>query len=492
MMRLEPHVAMDSSETLFSWLGRLAAIHAGLDLVPFLNDLQIKSREIEIDANGAHERLADLTGVSIGQMAQQHYFSVGDRRLRFRSETFAVEFAPKVHRMVCPLCLEEEGGGDPIRGPRTWKFRLLWTVRYCAACPKHLVGLVSPVHKKVGYVPEHDTARAVGDRLPELISKAAPRPVTPLQRWVTHRMLGDRGDGWLDRQDIDQAAKATEMLGVVLAHGPMPNMNLMTAEDWDRAWEAGFEVTSRGAEAIVAALEGLTLRGRASTRSFTGPQANLGRLYQWLAFNEASGWRAGPIRDLVREHIIDNYNVAAGDVVLSEVVPCRRVHTAVSLHLATGINSRTARNLMEDVGRPGGVMEAADAERLAADYEASIPLLHVPKYLNCSRVHAQLLSEAGIIKPMGNPGRCRLHSRFMPAELDSFLERLRARATDVEITGDFKDFARCAMKVWVPSPRIVQAVLDGTLSKVALAPGVPGYLGIRVSVSEVKEKLRPD
>lgn len=165
MMRLEPHVAMDSSEALFSWLGRLAAIHAGFDLVPFLNDLQIKPREIEIDANGAYERLADLAGVSIRQMAQRHFFSVGDRRLRFRSETFAVEFAPKVHRMVCPLCLEGEGGADSLRGPRAWRFRLLWTVRYCAACPKHLVGLVSPVHKGTGYVPEHDTARVVGDRL---------------------------------------------------------------------------------------------------------------------------------------------------------------------------------------------------------------------------------------------------------------------------------------------------------------------------------------
>lgn len=489
MMRLQPHVAMDSSETLFSWLGRLAAIHAGFDLVPFLNDLQLKSREIEIDANGAHERLADLTGVSIRQMAHQHYFSVGDRRLRFRDETFAVEFAPKVHRMVCPLCLEEEGGGNPVRGPRTWKFRLLWTVRYCAVCPEHLVGLVSPVHKGAGYVPEHDTARAIGNRLSELISKAAPRPVTPLQRWVTRRMLGDRGDGWLDRQDIDQAAKATEMLGVVLAHGPMPNMNLMTAPDWDRAWEAGFEVTSRGAEAIMGALEGLTIRGRASTRSFKGPQANLGRLYQWLAFNEASGWRAGPIRDLVREHIIDNYNVAAGDVVLGEMVPRRRVHTAVSLHLATGINSRTARNLMADLGRPGQVMEAADAEKLAADYEASIPLLHVPKYLNCSRVHALLLSEAGIIRPMGRPGKCRLHSRFLPAELDSFLARLRAAATAVNMPHDAADFAKCAMSAKVPSPSIVQAVLDDRLGKVAVDPTVRDYLGIRVSISEVREKL---
>lgn len=492
MMRLQPHVAMDSSETLFSWLGRLAAIHAGLDLVPFLNDLQIKSREIEIGADGTPARLADLTGVSTAQMARQHYFSVDSRRLRFRAETFASEFAPKVHRMVCPLCLKEDGGSDPVRGPRRWRFRLLWTVRYCAACPRHGVGLVSPVHKEMGYVPAHDTARAIGARLPELIAKTAPRPVTSLQRWVTRRMMGERGAGWLDGQDIDQATKATEMLGVVLAHGPMPNMNLMSAQDWDQAWEAGFEVTSRGAEAIVAALEGLTLRGRASTRSFTGPQANLGRLYQWLAFNEASGWRAGPIRDLVREHIIDNYNVGAGNVVLGEAVLRRRTHTAISLHRATGINSRTAANLMEDVGRPGGVMDAADAEKLAADYEASIPLFHVPKYLNCSRVHAQLLAEARIIRPMGKPGKCRLHSRYLPTELDSFLDQLIARTVDIEITGDFADFAKCAMKVWVPSPRIVQAVLDGTLSKVALAPGVSGYLGIRVSVSEVKEKLRSD
>lgn len=296
---------------------------------------------------------------------------------------------------------------------------------------------------------------------------------------------------WRDGQDIGQATKATEMLGVVLAHGPRPNMNLMSAQDWDRAWEAGFEVTSRGAEAIMGALDGLTLRGRASIRSFKGPQANLGRLYQWPAFSEASGWRAGPIRDLVREHIIDNYNVGAGDVVPGEVVLRRRTHTAISLHRATGINSRTAANLMEDIGRLGRVMNATEAEKLVADDEASIPLFHVPKYLNCSRVHAQLLAEAGLIRSMGKSGKCRLHSRYRPTELDSFRDRLNARAEDMEFTGDFADLAKCAMKVWVPTrPRIVRAVLDGTFSKVALAPGVRGYLGIRVPASEVRTELR--
>ncbi len=474
---------------MFSWLGRLAALHGAFDLAPFLNDLQLRSREIEIGVNDTHERLAGLTGVSTGHMARQHYFGLDGRRLRFRNETFAVEFAPKVHRMVCPLCLEEDGGSDPARGPRAWRFRLLWTVRYCAACPTHGVGLVSPMHKGTGFVPEHDTARAIGARLPERISKAAPRSVTSLQQWVTRGMLGERGDGWLDSQDIDQATRATEMLGVVLAHGPRPNMNLMTAEEWDRAWEAGFRVTSQGEEAIMEALEELTLQGRAATGSFMGPQANLGRLYQWLAFNKASGRRAGPIRDLVRQHIIDSYNIATGDVVLGEATPRRRVHTAASLRLATGINSRTARNLMTDLGRLGGVMDAADAEKLAADYESSVPLLHVPEYLNCSRVHAQLLSEAGIIKPMGKPGMCRLHSRFLPTELDSFLARLRARATAVNMPYDAADFARCAMAAKVPSPLIVQAVLDGRLNEVAVDLMVRDYLGIRVSISEVREKL---
>lgn len=489
MTRLEPYVPLDPAETVFSWLGRMARIHADYSLVPFLNDLKLRTRDLETGANKALERLSSLTGVNVRTMALQHFFVTDARRLTFRAETFAAEFAPKMLRMVCPVCLAEDGGTDAARGALKWRFRLLWTVRYCAACPKHKVGLVRSAYRGMSYVPDHDTARAVGERLPQLIEQAGPRPVTALQRWVTGRLLHGRGDGWLDGQGIDQAAKATEMLGVVLAHGPMPDMNRMTAADWDEAWEAGFEVAFQGADAITAALERLTLSGRGASTAFKGPQANLGRLYQWLAFNKASGWRAGPIRDLVREHIIDCYSVGAGDVVLGQPVTRRRVHTAISLNAATGMHHKTAQNLITDAGRPGGIMEAEAAERLAADYAVSVPLFHVPRYLNCSRVHASLLAEAGIIRPIGAAGICKLHCRFLPSELDGLLKRLDARVSGSATGRDMKDFARCAMSARVMSPKIVRAVLDGTLTRVARAEGVRGYLGIRVSVAEVKEKL---
>ncbi len=488
MSALQPHVPLDECETVFSWVGRMAAIHANTSLVPFLNDLGIPPRDLETGQNGAHERLGDLTGVSPSAVARQHFFATDARRLRFRGENFAAEFAPKVHRMVCPLCLQRDQA-DVARGPRVWRFRMLWTVRFCAACPEHRVGLVPAAHREMGYVPEHDTGRAVGDRLGALVDAVTDRAVTDLQRWVTNRMLAGGGAGWLDGQSIDQAAKATEMLGVVLAHGPMPKMDRMTASDWDEAWQAGFEVTSQGAAAITEALERLTLAGRRASSAFKGPQANLGRLYQWLAFNESSGWNAGPIRDLVREHILDFYNVGAGEMILGQSVTRRRVHTGVSLGKATGLHHRTAQNLIADAGAPGGIMQAEAAEKLAADYAVGVPLLHVPRHLNCSRVHAQLLAEAGIIKPIGAAGICKLHTTFLPSELDRLLELLETRVDGLEPDSDMKDFARCAMSAHVASPRIVRAVLDGTLKLVRRAPGVRGYLGVRVSVTEVRQKL---
>ena len=39
--------------------------------------------------------------------------------------------------------------------------------------------------------------------------------------------------------------QATEMLGVVLAFGPKPNLQKFMADDWDRAGRAGFAFTSR-------------------------------------------------------------------------------------------------------------------------------------------------------------------------------------------------------------------------------------------------------
>ncbi|WP_167622153.1 TniQ family protein [Paracoccus sp. AK26] len=293
MTQLFPKVLIEPEETLFSYLGRSAAFHAKTELVPFLNDFRVRVRDVETGSNGAMERLAELTGQRVDKLTAIHMFSTANRRFRFRGENFGYQFLTRSRRSVCPHCLEEEGGLSPYPGFQRWRVKLLWQFKFCPVCTVHETQLVNAWDKSVGFVPMQDVVKAVGDRLPSLIAATRPGKVTSLQRWVASRLLGEKGDSWLDAQDIDQASKAVEMLGLILAHGPKAHLRKLTESDWHEAKEVGFEVASAGPGTIKKSLEHLLDRVQTGRKLQWAPQAHLGPLYHWLYQDDAVSLEAG-------------------------------------------------------------------------------------------------------------------------------------------------------------------------------------------------------
>ena len=143
-----------------------------------------------------------------------------------------------------------------------------------------------------------ETAHELAVRVPEragelwrLIDAVEPRNCSPLQTYVVDRLERVPGPAWLDGQTVEQAMRATEMLGVILAFGPKPNLQKFTPDDWDRAGRAGFAFTSRGEAGIRRALAGIQ-RNFEVARGVSGPQQHFGRLYQWLEFARLTKTRA--------------------------------------------------------------------------------------------------------------------------------------------------------------------------------------------------------
>ncbi|MEO9777469.1 hypothetical protein [Sedimentitalea sp.] len=163
-------------------------------------------------------------------------------------------------------------------------------------------------------------------------------PLSPgsLQRYVLSRLNGhERDNPWLNRQDLAQGVRACEMVGCLVTGGPTADIKSYTEVDWALVGSVGFDICSLCPTAIRDALSKVRLdAGCRSGR--TGPQAAFGQLFNRLKKSERSG-DDGPIRNVVREAIIENFSIGPGEMVLEEIVGRRKVHSVNSLTNATGL-----------------------------------------------------------------------------------------------------------------------------------------------------------
>jgi len=166
-----------------------------------------------------------------------------------------------------------------------------------------------------------------------------------MQGSVEERLWGTKNAAdWLDGQGIASGSKACKMLGALVEGGPPAPIGRYSELDRARAGDIGFQTGSRCPDAILDVFAQLRISaGRRSGRA--GPKAAYGFLFDWLNCT----WRSddfGPLRQIARNAIFDNFAIGSGEVILGEEVTQRRVHSVNSLVNATGINRFRLYRLM--------------------------------------------------------------------------------------------------------------------------------------------------
>lgn len=180
-------------------------------------------------------------------------------------------------------------------------------------CPDHGIPLIKRrgtlhanlAHELRVFVPE------TTDQLVELAAETPPEVPTALAPYLVNRIAGPAGPVWLDGQTIEQAVKATEMLGASLVFGPKFSFKSATEADWDEAREAGWRYTSRGEAGVREAFA--FLQERAANKGIGGIDYGsvFTHLYAWLAQKKAPDYH-GPIKQLLRNYIQDEMEVSIG------------------------------------------------------------------------------------------------------------------------------------------------------------------------------------
>ena len=234
-------------------------------------------------------------------------------------------------------------------------------------------------------------------------------------------------------------------------------------------------------------------------RKTGGPQAVFGRLYQSLQFNKSKS-DPGPIRDVLRRHILDTMAIPAGTKLFGKEVERRHRHSITSLSKATGLNVKTLKNALSSAGFLDGhdadkrdewaSFDAAKGEAFAHRIRNSIPINNIPGYINCNRTQAEMLVRQGIIPKLipDKVGAGGMLTNVATEDLDEFLRRLRATGQPVKTPGaGMMDTIAASEIARQTVTDIVRLMLDGHLSRIEILSGDLKFRSALVDPQEVRQ-----
>lgn len=397
MMTLTPELPIDPEETLLSYTDRLSMMHTGKGMERLLRDLAIHHEHFVSGRADAIAMLAETIGRA-PEVLSRSAIRVFQRGASFRGEDISKAFLSPRAARYCPACLAEDGK----RADR--RFRLIWGFRHVARCDRHGLWLeVSPTTKAT-------TLRLALDTLPLPVGTKATEDAPDYVAWLRGRLSDEHPNqsAWLSGQTLEQVLAASEMLGAILEHGHKVAVTKLSLVQTEEATDIGFAIYQEGPKAIEEALD--TIRQTSTATAVqAGPLAYYGKLFDWLD-RRSNAIDPGPIRDILRDHIVKHGAVEPGTTVLGVEIMERRFHSLQSLAQAVDIKRLRLARLLKKLGEippeaselecGNMVFDAAQTVPLVEAFKTAIPLQEVAEYLGASQRQVEVLYRGGIVRPL--------------------------------------------------------------------------------------------
>lgn len=316
---LFPRLAFSPDETHASWAGRLAAFHTGGGVDAFLRDLKIPVMAFNHGYPEFVRNLCTIADQDPEPVLRNTILRANAYTYSLNKEKFSSGMLVGQMTKFCPKCLLEDDakGGRPHAQRRE---HLAWCLASVHVCPTHNIFLMSDNLTTWGLRDLSTRVPLCTKGLQILSEHSGIATPSPLQAYLLGRIAGEKGPDWLDGQAIDQAARATEMLGAVLEFGYRADIDNMSIDDWHRAACVGWEFTSLGEPGLRTAFQMLQAETpKATDARDRNPGYRFGRLYHWLALKTNHDDR-GPIRDVLRKHIVATEPVTTERKILGVMV----------------------------------------------------------------------------------------------------------------------------------------------------------------------------
>ena len=251
----------------------------------------------------AFEMLSALSGVTVHDLMRQAFVPTGISTYQTCGHELGQQHLLRGESRVCPACLREDTASLLSPNAMVDAYgRSLWVIASARVCPVHKLALIAP--------PETSTKHEFMDAwLPwmfEVVESDLDQVITAGGHYEDHvvrRLSGGKPDGWARDFPIGALGAICEMLGVSMKHGKSATIGKLSQTELAIATSAGFRLLNAGPTEVIAYFESLRLNpGKPQDR----PQARYGRIYDWLKRGAGSGPEFEPLRDVLRQHILDN------------------------------------------------------------------------------------------------------------------------------------------------------------------------------------------
>ncbi len=470
----------------------------------FAYDMDIPFSDIRDGTDFAVTSISALTDVATEQLAHSALRRTGGRNFTLAGQELAAPTLRRHSAVVCPCCLVQDVETGRFGSELDMYQRSAWDVVHIRTCSLHAVPLLDlrvPANNRYSF----DFLSQLAGRFDQIeteAKRAAHRKASDYEAYLNRRIAGERimKDGWLDTLPFWLAAKLCEIIGALILFGRTPNLLSLTEHDWARAGSAGFDLVKHGVDALTDFLTHLQV-----SSDFTGgagPKKWYGRMYEWLSSAETD-LDLEPVRSVVRAHIVATAPVAAGEVVLGQVVTERRVHSVFSASRTFGIHTLTIRKILAAVSLlPANYQTVADnqltfaaeaAEPLLRDIAAGIQPKQIVDYLSMTRTQVKTMKGVFFRPILEHPG---IEPLYRKTDLDRFMARLLEGAVAVESHSVEHDrhfrmsIAAATARANCKVHEVVQLILERRLSWIGRDVSLTGFASVMVDLQELKLLVR--
>ncbi|WP_439604476.1 TniQ family protein [Shinella sp.] len=456
-------------------------------------DLGIARNDIIRGKPEAIERIAEVGGADPSVLRASTISHVQERDYLLNGEQLTRDSLRRTRLRGCVHCMKAQMADGPI-----WavSIQAVWCLGSIYTCPIHSVALSeigigkSAMFNEWSLMAEDFLGSPAADQTPHARVPGA------FESYLIDRVRNGTPaiGGEVNDLPLHVATNLVPIIGQTLSHGTSAVAPL-SDDAAIKAADTGYHALREpgGLENALAHID-----AAAGPRQFNqGPQHRLGRhLYDWLS-RAALHPAYTPVKERVREYILDNIPVDRGTMLLGRRVEACRVHNISTLKAVTGLHHTTLRRHLQDNGLLKSDAFNGDLPMSAAEVEAWAAQMHevvghraVEKYLGCSRSQLLTLLKAKMVKPMSAASIARLQ-RFEAHKLEELRSSVIGAAVKTGTTPNgYVGLESIGKKANCSIADVLKAAMAGDFQGIACRPENQRIDALEFDVEEAKELAR--
>lgn len=493
---LSSRVPLWTDEPAYALANRLARRNGVNSLASFGGDHAIPYREIIRGLRNAE--IADLSGAEIGSL-DSATFRVEDERVHLNGELLHIDDWSYSSLRVCPSCIRSDLTHDDRRKEYLPHVRSWWNLPAVTVCPMHRQALldrhpacpdasVNHLSLDIRFV-----AEGTGD-----FATLASQPIEDVR--AEAYLLGRLGfmprvfNPILDPLPLWNAIRLMDRFGAVAASGVRGYTSFGGDVEARKALAAGYAVFSEGRDGLFRFLDRLVAAPDIPMGKW-GPRVVYGRIYEWLS-HDTRDIAYDHVRELVREHALDNVPLAGDDLLFGRPVGERRLYTLWHASKAVGFAPSATRRILKALGHLDGTtdgkpnwqiaLRAPVVEKVAAELRDRISFNDARDYLELPRQPMAALCDSGTLVPFLHVSTGVKEHVFRTRDLDAFIGKLLGDAPVLGSPGKLCDVISAGKRAQTSTVEIVSSLIAGRLRCVGKLTGASGMMQILVDLDDVK------